>query len=84
MSAGSWTVAEAKAKFSEVIDRAELRGPQVITKHGRTAVVIVSAEEWERKTKRTGNLAEFFAGSPLRESGLKVKRSKNRPRGIDL
>jgi len=41
MSAGSWTVAEAKAKFSEVIDRAELRGPQVITKHGRTAVVIV-------------------------------------------
>jgi prevent-host-death family protein len=84
MSAGSWTVAEAKAKFSEVIDRAELRGPQVITKHGRKAVVIVSAEEWERKTKRTGNLAEFFAGSPLRESGLKVKWSKNRARGIDL
>jgi prevent-host-death family protein len=84
MSAGSWTVAEAKAKFSEVIDRAELRGPQVITKHGRKAVVIVSAEEWERKTKRTGNLAEFFAGSPLRESGLKVKRSKNRPHRIDL
>ena len=84
MSAGSWTVGEAKAKFSEVIDRAELRGPQVITKHGRTAVVIVSAEEWERKTKRTGNLAEFFAGSPLRGSELKVKRSKNGPRGIDL
>jgi prevent-host-death family protein len=81
---GTWSVAEAKAKFSEVINRAQSRGPQIITKHGRTAVIIVSAMEWERKTKRTGNLAEFFAGSPLRGSGLKVKRSKDRPRGIDL
>jgi len=30
-------------------------------------------------TKRTGNLAEFFAASPLRGSGLKVKRIKDRP-----
>jgi prevent-host-death family protein len=81
---GTWTVAEAKAKFSEVIDRAESRGPQIITKHGRTAVIIVSAGEWDRKTKRTGNLAEFFAGSPLRGSGLKVKRTKDRPRRVDL
>jgi hypothetical protein len=28
--------------------------------------VIVAAEEWERKTSRVGNLAEFFADSPLR------------------
>jgi len=84
MDTGTWTVAEAKAKFSEVIDRAQSRGPQTITRNGRTAVVVVSAEEWERKTKRTGNLAEFFAASPLRGSGLKVKRRKDRPRRIDL
>jgi prevent-host-death family protein len=84
MADHSWTVAEAKAKFSEVIDRAQSGGPQVITRNGRMAVIVVAAEEWERKTKRTGNLAEFFASSPLRGSRLKVKRSKDRPRKIDL
>ena len=79
-----WTVAEAKAKFSELIDRARSDGPQTITRKGRTAVVIVSAEEWERKTKRVGNLAEFFAGSPLRGSELKVKRVKGKLRRVDL
>jgi PHD/YefM family antitoxin component YafN of YafNO toxin-antitoxin module len=60
------------------------RGPQKITRNGRKAVVVVSAEEWERKTKRMGTLAEFFAGSPLRASGLKVKRSKDKLRSADL
>jgi len=83
-SMGTWTVAQAKAKFSELIDRAQSGGPQTITRKGRTAAVIVAPEEWERKTKRTGNLAEFFAASPLRGSGLKVKRIKDRPRKVDL
>lgn len=84
MGAPNWTVAEAKAKFSEIIDRAMSEGPQTITRKGRTAAVVVGAEEWQRKTKRTGNLAEFFAGSPLRRSELKVPRRKSRPRKIDL
>jgi prevent-host-death family protein len=84
VTAATWTVAEAKAKLSEVIERAQSGGPQTITKNGRTAVVVVDAEEWERKTKRTGNLAEFFAASPLRRSGLKIKRSKDRPRKVAL
>jgi prevent-host-death family protein len=80
----TWTVAEAKAKFSEVIDRAQSNGPQIVTRSGRKSVVVVSAEEWERKTKRVGNLAEFFGSSPLRGSGLRVKRSKDGPRKVDL
>jgi len=80
----SWTVAEAKAKLSEVIEQAAASGPQTITRNGRKAAVVVSAEEWERKTKRVGNLAEFFGSSPLRGSGLKVKRSKERLRSPDL
>lgn len=84
MSADIWTVAEAKAKFSEVLEKAQSDGPQTITRNGRKAAVIVAAEEWERKTKRRGNLAEFFASSPLRESGLKVERLKGGLRKIDL
>ena len=50
MSSQIWTVAEAKAKFSEVIDRAMSEGPQTVTRKGRTAVVVVDASEWQRKT----------------------------------
>jgi prevent-host-death family protein len=84
MDTGIWTVAEAKAKFSEVIDKAQKVGPQTVTKHGHTAVVVVSADEWERKTRRKGNLATFFAESPLPGSGLDRSRVKDGPREIDL
>ena len=84
MRASTWTVADAKAKLSEVINLAQSQGPQTITRNGRTAVVVVAAEEWERKTRRTGNLAEFFAASPLRASRLNAKRVKDRPRKVDL
>ena len=84
MKKPSWTVAEAKAKLSEVIAKAQAQGPQAITRNGHLAVVVVSFEEWERKTKRTGNLAEFFASSPLRGSGLSIERSEEMPRKIKL
>jgi hypothetical protein len=47
-------------------------------------VVVVSTAEWERKTKRVGNLAEFFAASPLRGAKLRIERTKDEPRDIDL
>jgi prevent-host-death family protein len=84
MSERNWTVAEAKAKFSELIERAQARGPQTITRNGKTTAVVVSAEEWQRKTKRKGTLAEFFAAAPLRGSGLVVERTKDTARDIDL
>ncbi len=74
MSTHTWTVADAKAKLSELIDKAKSEGPQMITEHGRTTAVVVAAEEWERKAERKSNLAEFLAASPLRRSGLTVKR----------
>jgi len=83
MPAETWTVAEAKAKLSEVINRAETTGPQTITRNGRKTAVLVAAEEWERKTTRQGNLAEFFAASPLRGSKLKIRR-RDRPRKVSL
>jgi prevent-host-death family protein len=80
----TWTVAEAKSHLSELIGQAESSGPQTITRHGKPAVVVVSAQEWERKTKRKGTLVEFFANSPLRNSGLVIERVQDMPRKIDL
>lgn len=84
MAKSIWTVAEAKAKFSEVLQKAEEEGPQRITRRGEDAVVVVSKRDWERKTKRKGTLLEFFMNSPLRGSGIKIERLKDAAREIDL
>ena len=79
----NWTLAQAKAKFSEVIDRAQ-SAPQTITRNGRPSAVVVSAEEWQRKTARRGTLAEFLLASPLRGSELEIARLSDDPRDLLL
>lgn len=86
MSQGSasWTVADAKARLSEVIENARRDGPQIITKNGRPSAVLVSIEEWERKTARSGSLAEFLLASPLRGAELDTERLDDGARKIEL
>jgi prevent-host-death family protein len=79
---GHWTVAGAKARLSEVIERAQT-DPQIITRHGKPSVVIVSAEEWARKSERKGTLAEFLMTSPLRNADLDLKRVRDQPRDLE-
>jgi prevent-host-death family protein len=69
-----WSVAEAKARLSELLDHALKDGPQAITRRGREIAVVVSTEEWHRKTSRSGSLAEFLAASPLHGSDLDIER----------
>ncbi len=78
-----WSLANAKARLSEVVERAQ-DVPQTVTRNGRPAVVIVSVEEWQRKAERKGNLAEFLLASPLRGLDLDVERLDENPRELDL
>lgn len=75
----SWTVASAKAKLSEIIDKAQST-PQTITRNGKPSVVVVSVEEWQRKTARRGSLAAFLMESPLRGADLDLERQRDEPR----
>jgi prevent-host-death family protein len=79
----SWTVADAKARLSELIERAQT-DPQVITRHGKPSAVVVSAEEWARKTQRKGTLAEFLLASPMRGADLDLEPVRDPPRDLDL
>ena len=79
-----WTIANAKARLSEVIERAHREGPQILTKNGRSTAVVVSIEEWEKKTARSGSLAEFLLASPLRGADLDVERLQDDARALDL
>jgi prevent-host-death family protein len=46
----AWKLQDAKARFSEVVRRARSEGPQRVTVHGKDAVVVVAAEEFDRRT----------------------------------
>lgn len=80
MESAEWSVADAKARLSEVIETAKREGPQTITRNGKPTAVLVSVDEWERKTKRKGSLAEFLRASPLVGSELDLDQIKDRPR----
>ncbi len=80
-----WQIQDAKNKLSEVITRALTQGPQVITKHGEKAVVVVAYTEYEKLRKSQGKLSDFFRASPLAGIDLDLSRDKSLPReGIEL
>ena len=83
---GAWQLQDAKARFSEVFRLARVRAPQTITRHGKEAVVVLPAEEFERLSGRRhrGSLVEFLAKSPLAGSGIELKREKDYGRPVDL
>lgn len=84
--AGRWRLQDAKARFSEVVREAQQRGPQRVTLHGKDAVVIVGADEFDRlQHPVTGrDVVKALAASPL--TGVKFDRLtvKSRVRNIDL
>ena len=43
-----WPVQDAKARFSEFLERCLADGPQVVTKRGAEAAVLVPVDEWRR------------------------------------
>lgn len=75
---------DAKARLSELLEHVINDGPQAITRRGEEIAVVVSIEEWQRKTKRSGSLAEFLAASPLRDSELEIDRVQIPARDVAL
>ncbi len=47
----AWQVQDAKARFSELLDASLRDGPQVVTRRGVEAAVLVPIEEWRRLTQ---------------------------------
>jgi antitoxin Phd len=82
-----WQLQEAKARFSELFRHARVEGPQYVTRQGKDAVVVLTAEEFERLTARSrqpGDLVRFFAESPLADIELNLERPREFGRKIRL
>ena len=78
-----WQVQAAKQRFSELVERARREGPQVVTKHGKEAVVVVSAEDYRRLTGSRDNLVEFLRAAPDLDL-LDLRRAADRGRELEL
>jgi len=79
-----WQLQDAKNKFSNLVDKARLDGPQVVTKHGKESVVIIAIEDYQKLNKPTSDLISFFKNSPLFDMNLDLTRDKSSSRDIEL
>jgi prevent-host-death family protein len=79
----SWQLQTAKQHFSELVELARRDGPQVVTKHGRDAVVVVSAEEFRRLRGNGPSLVECIRSAPDFDQ-LDLDRPDARGRDVEL
>jgi antitoxin Phd len=63
----TWKLEDAKNRFSELVRQAVAHEPQLVTKNGRDAVVVISAEDYERLVAPQ-DLVRFLRESPLAEA----------------
>jgi prevent-host-death family protein len=80
-----WQLQEAKNKFSEVVEEALSHGPQLITKRGVEAVIVLSYAEYRAMLLNRKKLSTFFRESPLVDAEVELTRDKSRSRDtLDL
>lgn len=80
-----WQLQDAKNRLSELVRKAQLDGPQIITLRGEDAVVVMAAKEYQKLSKRPRrNLVGFFRRSPLAGHKLDLSRSRDKGRSLEL
>lgn len=68
-----WQVQEAKSHFSELVERAQREGPQLITRHGRPVARVVAldtADAASTEAQSDDGFVDFLLSAPKLEGGL--------------
>lgn len=77
----SWPVQDAKARFSQFLETCLKKGPQMVTRRGTEAAVLVSAEEWHRlQAAARPSLKELLMSNQARTETLVPSRGRARRR----
>ena len=77
-----WKLADAKNKFSKVVDMALEEGPQEVTRRGK-AVMVVALKDFERLSGKRPGFLEFLMSAPSFK-GVDLARDKSPMREVDL
>lgn len=83
----NWHLQDAKNNFSKLVKRARTEGPQTVTVRGEPAVVVLSAEEYEKLVGKKPTLAEYLLSGPGWDEDFIEevnRRSKEPSRPVDL
>jgi antitoxin Phd len=77
----SWQLQEAKSRFSEFLDAALKKGPQVVTRRGVETAVLVPIEEWHRmQSASRPSLKELLLSGPRFDNIVPPRKKwKRRP-----
>lgn len=84
MKAKQWQMQEAKAKLSEVIQKACEEGPQEISVRGKIKAVMISKERYKYLTSPKSSFIKLLQESPLFGLEIDLEREKSLCREIEL
>ena len=77
-----WNLQDAKNRFSAVVDAALAGTPQEVSRRGKPAVVVVSAEAYARLVSSARQRRESFAEHLLAFPGGEIERAEAAPRDV--
>ena len=78
-----WKLAEAKNRFSELVNKALLEGPQMVSRR-EDRVVVISENEYHNLTDQKPNFIDFLLQEKLDLEGVDLKRDKSLTRKVNL
>lgn len=83
----TWQLQDAKNRFSELVDAAMEEGPQVVTRHGDEAAVVMGYEQYLVLTGRrrpSKTFTEYLLAAPRLSGGLRAPSRRDLPRKVEL
>jgi prevent-host-death family protein len=79
----AWPVQDAKARFSELLERCLVQGPQMVTRRGAEAAVLVPVEQWRRlQAAARPTLKQLLLSDAARATIPIPERGRARRRGV--
>jgi antitoxin Phd len=78
-----WQIQNAKARLSEVIERARSEGPQTITRHGAERAIVLSIEDYRALIANRPDFKEYLLGGP-KVDDFSIKRERDTGRAVKL
>lgn len=79
----TWPVQDAKARFSEFLEACLAEGPQLVTKRGTEAAVLVPVQEWRRLQQAARpSLKQLLLSQEARASLVVPARGRAKRRAV--
>lgn len=82
----TWSVQDAKARFSEFLETCLNKGPQVVTRRGTASAVLVPLQDWQRLQQSARPTLKELLLSPAARTDLPIPKRgrlhRRRPDGL--